>query len=125
MEKRTNLALALVFSVMLMDVIGFTILVPIAPYIVQRYSNDALMVTLLNAIYAGAQFVAAPILGKLSDRLGRRPVLLLSVLGSAIGYFIFGVGGALWILFLSRLIDGITAGNRSTAVAFIVDLSTP
>jgi DHA1 family tetracycline resistance protein-like MFS transporter len=55
--------------------------------------------------------------GKISDRIGRRPVLLASVFGSAIGYFIFGVGGALWVLFLARLIDGITGGNISTASA--------
>jgi MFS family permease len=96
-------ALGLIFAIMLMDVIGFSILIPIAPYIVGRYSDDALMVTMLAAIYAGAQFVAAPILGKLSDRLGRRPVLLVSVAGSAFGYFLFGIGGALWVLFLSRL----------------------
>ena len=72
-----------------------SIIFPVAPYIVQRYSNDALMVTMLTVIYAGAQFVAAPALGKISDRVGRRPMLLLCVLDSAVGYFIFGIGGAL------------------------------
>jgi DHA1 family tetracycline resistance protein-like MFS transporter len=76
-------------------------------------------------IYAGAQFLAAPALGKISDRLGRRRVLLTCVLGSAIGYFIFGFAGALWVLFLSRLIDGITGGNISTASAYIIDVSKP
>jgi DHA1 family tetracycline resistance protein-like MFS transporter len=64
-------------------------------------------------------------LGKLSDRLGRRPVLLACVLGSAIGYFIFGIGGALWVLFLSRLIDGFTGGNISTASAYLADVPPP
>lgn len=114
-----------IFFIMLMDVVGLTILMPVAPYIVQRYSGDALMVTLLSAIYAAAQFVAAPFLGKLSDRVGRRPVLLACVFGSAIGYFMFGIGGALWILFVSRLIDGFTGGNMSTAAAYIVDISKP
>jgi DHA1 family tetracycline resistance protein-like MFS transporter len=110
---------------MLMDIVGMSIIFPVAPYIVQRYSSDALMVTMLTVIYAGAQFFAAPALGKISDRVGRRPVLLVSVFGSAIGYFIFGIGGALWILFLSRLIDGITGGNISTASAYIIDVSKP
>src|SRR5512147_223012 len=110
---------------MLMDVVGMSIMFPVAPYIVQRSSNEALMVTMLTVIYAGAQFFAAPALGKISDRLGRRPVLLISVFGSAIGYFIFGVGGALWVLFLARLIDGITGGNISTASAYIIDVSKP
>jgi multidrug resistance protein len=83
------------------------------------------MVTMLTVIYAAAQFIAAPALGKISDRVGRRPVLLVSVFGSAVGYFIFGIGGALWVLFLSRLIDGITGGNLSTAAAYIADVSKP
>ncbi len=122
-QHTTKRALSLIFFIMLMDVIGMSLLFPVAPYIVQRYSNDALMVTMLTVIYAGAQFFAAPALGKVSDRVGRRPVLLICVLGSAIGYFIFGIGGALWVLFLSRLIDGITGGNISTASAYIIDVS--
>ncbi|HVN55673.1 MAG TPA: MFS transporter [Anaerolineaceae bacterium] len=118
-------SLGLIFFVMLMDIIGISILMPIAPYIVSRYSGNASMVTLLTVIYAAAQFFSAPILGKISDRVGRRPVLLGCVFGSAVGYFIFGIGGALWVLLLSRLIDGITGGNLSTASAYIVDLSKP
>ncbi len=124
-QKTTKRALGLIFFIMLMDIVGLSILMPVAPYIVRRYSNDAVMVTLLSVIYAAAQFAAAPFLGKLSDRVGRRPVLLACVLGSAIGYFIFGIGGALWVLFLARLIDGITGGNMSTAAAYIIDVSRP
>jgi DHA1 family tetracycline resistance protein-like MFS transporter len=120
-----RVALSLIFFIMLMDVIGISILYPVAAYIVQEYSSRALMVTLLGVIYSAAQFLAAPALGKLSDRYGRRPVLLVSLFGSAIGYLIFGLGGALWILFLSRLIDGITGGNMSTASAYIADVSEP
>lgn len=121
----TRAALGLVFGILLLDVVGITILYPIAPYIVRRYSADALTLTLLNALYAAAQFLAAPLLGKLGDRYGRRPVLLASLGGSALGYVLFGLGGALWVLFLSRLIDGITAGNQSVAAAYIADISTP
>src|SRR5215208_2383664 len=124
-QQTTKRVLRLIFFIMLMDIVGMSIIFPVAPYIVQRYSGDALMVTMLTVIYAGAQFFAAPALGKISDRVGRRPVLLASVFGSAIGYFIFGIGGALWVLFLSRLIDGITGGNISTASAYIVDVSKP
>jgi len=118
-------ALTLIFVIMLMDIVGLSILFPVAPFIVSRYSHDAINVTLLTVIYAAAQFISAPILGKLSDRVGRKPVLLLSVFGSAIGFFVFGIGGALWVLFLARLIDGITAGNLSTASAYIADISKP
>jgi len=118
-------ALAVIFLIMLMDVVGISILYPVAPYLVKRYSNEALMVTMLTVIYAAAQFFAAPVLGKMGDHYGRRPVLLVSVFGSAIGYVIFGIGGALWVLFLSRLVGGITAGNMSTASAYIADVSKP
>ena len=118
-------ALGFIFSVVLLDVIGFALLMPVQAYIVRQYSDEALMVAMIPVLYAGAQFFAAPLLGKLSDRYGRRPVLLISILGSAIGYFLFGIGGALWVLFLSRLIDGFTAGNASTASAYIADVTPP
>lgn len=121
----SRLALSLIFGIMLLDVLGNSILYPIAAYIVRQYSSQALMVTLLSVIYSAAQFLAAPALGKLSDRLGRRPVLLVSLLGSALGYLMFGFGGTLWVLMLSRLVDGITGGNMSTASAYIVDMSEP
>jgi MFS transporter, DHA1 family, tetracycline resistance protein len=124
-EQPANAALALIFAILLLDVIGISMLYPIAAYLVLRYSSDAFMVTLLTVIYAAAQFVAAPLLGKLGDIYGRRPVLLISLAGSAAGYIILGVGGALWILFVSRLIDGITAGNQSVAAAYIADVSAP
>ena len=110
---------------MLMDIVGLSVLLPVAPYIVGRYSSEALMVTMVTVIYAAAQFFAAPLMGKLGDRYGRRPVLLVSLVGQAAGYAMFGIGGALWVLFLGRLIGGITGGNLSTATAYIADVSKP
>ena len=118
-------ALAFIFIVALLDIIGMTIFMPVLAFVVRQYSDEALAVTMMSVIYAAAQFVAAPILGKLSDRHGRRPVLLISILGSSVGYFLFGIGGALWVLFLSRFIDGITGGNISTASAYIADVTPP
>jgi multidrug resistance protein len=121
----TKGALGLIFSIMLMDIIGITILSPVAPYIVQKYSSEALMVTMVTILYAVGQFVAAPLMGKLGDRYGRRPVLLISLVGQGLGYIVFGIGGGLWVLFLGRLIGGITGGNLSTATAYIADVSKP
>ncbi|MBN1372633.1 MAG: MFS transporter [Anaerolineaceae bacterium] len=121
----TRRSLALIFIVLLMDVIGITILGPVAPYIVKRYSDAAIMVSMITVIYTGAQFFAAPLLGKLGDRYGRRPVLLISLIGQAAGYLVFGIGGSLAVLFLGRLIGGITGGNMSTASAYIADVSKP
>jgi MFS transporter, DHA1 family, tetracycline resistance protein len=121
----TRRSLALIFLILLMDVIGITILGPVAPYIVQRFSDQAIMVSMITVIYAAAQFFAAPMLGKLGDRHGRRPVLLISLVGQAAGYIVFGLGGSLVVLFLGRLIGGITGGNMSTASAYIADVSKP
>lgn len=123
--KKTKAALSLIFVIMLMDVIGITLISPVAPYLVQEFSGEALMVTMLTVLYAGGQFIAAPMIGKLGDRYGRRPVLLISLIGQGIGYLIFGIGGSLWILFLGRIIGGITGGNLSTASAYIADVSKP
>jgi len=118
-------SLGLIFFVMLMDVIGITVLSPVAPQIVLQYSDQALMVAMIPMIYAAGQFLSTPILGKFGDRFGRRPILLISLFGQAVGYFIFGLGGALWVLLLGRLIGGITGGNLSTASAYIADVSKP
>lgn len=118
-------SLGLIFFIMLMDIIGITILSPVAPQIIMRYSTSALMVNMVPVIYSIGQFIATPFIGKLGDRFGRRPVLLVSLLGQALGYFIFAWGGSLTILFLGRLVGGITGGNLSTASAYIADVSKP
>ncbi|HEX9025307.1 MAG TPA: MFS transporter [Clostridium sp.] len=109
--------------------IGFTIIAPVVPFLVQPYTSNpgeqAIVVTLLTSVYAVCVFFAAPGLGALSDRYGRRPVLLVCLLGSAIGYLIFGIGGALWILFAGRIIDGITGGTISTIFAYFADIIPP
>lgn len=118
-------ALTFIFITVFIDLLGVGILIPIAPFIVRQFNTDALAVAMLSASYSLFQFAAAPLLGWFSDRYGRRPVLLISLLGTAIGYFIFGAAGALWLLFLSRVIDGITGGNISIAQAFIADVTPP
>ncbi|AGF56129.1 DHA1 family tetracycline resistance protein-like MFS transporter [Clostridium saccharoperbutylacetonicum] len=109
--------------------IGFSIITPVIPFLVQPYvSNEgeqAIVVTLLMSVYAICVFFAAPALGALSDKYGRRPVLIVCLLGSAIGYLVFGIGGALWILFAGRIIEGVTGGDISTIFAYFGDIIPP
>ena len=107
---------------------GFGIISPVMPFIVQRYvgtNNLALAVGWLTSVYAVCQLIAAPALGKLSDRYGRRPLLLICLLGSAAGYALLGLGGALWMLLLGRIIDGLTGGNFSILFAYVADITEP
>ncbi|WP_438432694.1 MFS transporter [Gorillibacterium sp. sgz500922] len=109
--------------------IGFSIIAPVVPFLVQPYTGNpaqqATMVTLLTSVYAVCVFFAAPVLGALSDRYGRRPLLLVCLLGSATGYFVFGIGGALWVLFAGRILEGITGGSIGTIFAYFADIIPP
>lgn len=118
-------ALTFIFVTILLDIMGAGILMPVVPYLVRPFRTDALTIGMLALTFSVAQFFAAPVLGAMSDRYGRRPILVFSVFGSAIGYALFGIGGALWMFFLSRLIDGFTGGNLTAAQAYIADVSTP
>ena len=118
-------ALTFIFVTILLDIMGAGILMPVVPYLVRPFRTDALTIGMLALTFSVAQFFAAPVLGAMSDRYGRRPILVFSVFGSAIGYTLFGIGGALWMFFLSRLIDGFTGGNLTAAQAYIADVSTP
>jgi DHA1 family tetracycline resistance protein-like MFS transporter len=122
-------ALLLIFSIAFLNTTGMTIIMPVAPFLTQRYVHGvaevAVWVGVLTSAYALCAFLAAPALGALSDRIGRKPVLIASVVGSAIGFVVFGIGGSLWILLLGRIIDGLTGGNISTIYAYLADITPP
>jgi DHA1 family tetracycline resistance protein-like MFS transporter len=127
-------ALGIIFLIVLIDLMGFGIIIPLLPFYVQDPSYNPMKVTLLFSIYSICQFIGAPILGAISDRKGRKPVLAFSQLGSAVGYVLLGLatqvqwkwaGMLLFLVYLSRIIDGFTGGNISTAQAYISDVTTP
>lgn len=120
-------ALVFGFTSVFLIGLGLTIVNPVIPFMVEQYTKNtqqqATTVTLLSAIYAFSMFLAAPMLGALSDRFGRKIILISSLFGSAIGYYLFGFGGALWILFLGRIIEGLTSGEISAILAYFADLT--
>ncbi len=136
-----NNRLLTIFLIVFVDLLGFSLILPLLPYYAEQYGANDIIVGLLTASYAAAQFVGAPLLGRLSDQYGRRPILLVSIAGTILGFVLLALaeplgmalGGAfiaantavLSILFVSRILDGLTGGNISVAQAYISDISTP
>jgi DHA1 family tetracycline resistance protein-like MFS transporter len=136
-----NSRLFTIFIIVFVDLLGFSLILPLLPYYAETYGATQLIIGLLVASYAAAQLVGAPLLGRLSDRYGRRPVLLLSVAGTLVGFLLLGLAEPLGkflsslfapqsanfiivlILFLSRIIDGLTGGNITVAQAYITDVT--
>jgi DHA1 family tetracycline resistance protein-like MFS transporter len=114
-----------IFLIVSVDVLGLTIILPLLPFYAEHYGASPAVVGLLVSLYALCQLVAGPMLGRLSDHMGRRPLLLVSQVGTFIGFIILAYAHALWVIFLSRAIDGITAGNLSLAQAYISDVTKP
>jgi MFS transporter, DHA1 family, tetracycline resistance protein len=118
----------MLFSVILVvfiDLLGFSLILPLLPYYAKSFGANGFVTGLLVASYAAMQLIGAPLLGRLSDRYGRRPILLVSIFGTFIGFLLLGFATTLWMLFASRLIDGITGGNISIAQAYISDVTDP
>ncbi len=137
MAKRRS-PLVIIFITIFIDLVGFGIVIPVLPLYAERYHASETVIGLMLASYSMMQFVFAPILGRLSDRVGRRPVLLVSLLGTSLGFLLmgfahripfgvalFGLSPVVVWLFLARIIDGISGGNISTAQAYIADVTPP
>jgi DHA1 family tetracycline resistance protein-like MFS transporter len=128
-KARASLPLIIMLTITFLSTISMTIVLPVLPFIVQSHLHDtrsvALWVGVLVTVFSACAFFSAPLLGALSDRIGRKPVLVVSLLGSAVGYVLFGVAGGLAVLVLSRIIDGVTAGDRPVVMAYLADITPP
>lgn len=113
------------FLIVFVDLVGFGLVIPLLPYYAVRYGASPQQVTILLAVYSLVQLVAAPLWGRLSDRIGRRPVLMASLIASAAAYLWLGFANALWMLFAARALAGAGAGNIAAAQAYIADVTTP
>ncbi|HEY0912880.1 MAG TPA: TCR/Tet family MFS transporter [Bradyrhizobium sp.] len=122
-----NRPLIVIFATIILDAVGIGLIFPILPSLLQDVThaeNVAPYIGIMTALYAVMQFVFAPVLGSLSDRLGRRPVLLISLAGAAINYLLLAFAPNLWMLLLGRAIAGLTSANISVATAYITDISS-
>jgi MFS family permease len=120
----SKLPLLLIFLTVFIDLVGFGIIIPILPTFAEKFGADGLGVGLLLMSYSLMQFIFTPIWGRLSDNIGRRPVLLISLTASAIGYLIWGFAGSLSMLFVSRIVAGFGNANIAVAQAYIADITT-
>jgi DHA1 family tetracycline resistance protein-like MFS transporter len=112
-----------IWTTVALDLIGFGIIVPILGRYAERFGASGLTVGLLFASYSLAQLLFAPLLGRLSDRIGRKPVIVISLIGTAVGSFVTGAAGVLWLLFAGRIVDGASGGSLSVAQAAVADLA--
>ena len=118
--------LVVIFVTVFIDLVGFGIVIPVLPFYAEgtEFNVSPRTVGFLFASYSIMQLIFSPILGRLSDKYGRRPVLFLSIIGTGIGFLLLGFAQTVWMLFAGRILDGITGGNISTAQAYIADITT-
>jgi MFS transporter, DHA1 family, tetracycline resistance protein len=122
---RPHAPLLPIFLIVLVDVFGFTLVIPLLSIYAERFRASPLEATLLVSSYAACGLVSGPLLGRISDSVGRKPMLLVSQVGTFIGFIVMARAGSLWMLYLARVIDGATAGNLSLAQAYISDNTAP
>jgi MFS transporter, DHA1 family, tetracycline resistance protein len=113
------------FVVSMIDVLGFGVLIPLVPYIAHRYGAGPSLTTAILGSYSLCQLIAAPLWGRLSDRFGRRPILMSSLIGACLSYVILAFANSLWMVLAARMLAGFMAGNLAAAFAYASDISTP
>lgn len=113
----------LIFFTVFIDILGIGIIIPVLPFYVESFGVGAFTVTALLAVYSLFSFFSSPLLGSLSDRIGRRPVLIISIISSAIGWLLFAAAHNVVWLFIGRIIDGLAAGNLTAAQSCLVDIA--
>jgi MFS family permease len=116
-------ALLPIFLIVLVDILGMTIILPLLPFYAEEFGASPRTIGLLIATFAACQLVSGPLLGQLADQMGRKPLLLVSQVGTSIGFLVLGGATSLWMVFVSRAIDGMTAGNLSLAQAYVSDVT--
>ena len=114
-----------IFLIVAVDVLGLTIMIPLLPFYAEKLGATPTEVGLLIGVYAACQLISGPLLGRASDFTGRKPLLIVSQIGTFIGFLVLAFAPSLWVVFIARVIDGSTAGNLSLAQAYISDVTRP
>jgi len=121
---RNKPGLLIVFLVIVLDLVGFGIMVPILAYYAVQLGGGAELATLCMALYPIGMFISTPILGRLSDYYGRKPILMISMVGAIFGYLLLGFAQSLWLVALSRFVAGLMSGNIAAAQAYVTDVTS-
>src|SRR6476660_2463852 len=117
--------LLVIFLTIFVNLIGFGIIIPLLPFYAETFGASPIVIGLLFAIFSICQLVAAPVLGDWSDRYGRRPVLIFSLVGTVISFVLLALAHSITMLFIARIVDGLSGGNISTARAYVADVTEP
>jgi DHA1 family tetracycline resistance protein-like MFS transporter len=120
-----NKALIPILGITLVDVLGFTMLIPILPFYAEHYGASPVAIGLIYSTVALCALIASPFWGRLSDRIGRKGVLLAAQIASAAGFLLLGIGGALWVIYVARAIEGLGGGGLGITQAYVSDVTTP
>ena len=118
-------ALLTLFAIVFIDILGYTLVLPLLPFYAEQLGASPFAVGSIVAVFGLCQLISGPILGRLSDRFGRKPILIISQIGTCLGFVMLAQANILWMVFLARIVDGITAGNIVVAQAYVADTTTP
>ncbi len=123
MSKELKRQLALIFGFVFIDLLGYSLILPLLPYYAANFGASVAVIGLLGTVNAIGQLIAAPVIGRLSDRYGRRPLLIVAIIGTVVAFLMLGFAKTLFLVFASRIVDGLLGGNTALARAYITDVT--
>ena len=124
-KEKLDKRILIIFLIIFTEVLGFSMVAPVIPFLALSLGLNVLQIGLILSIFSFCQFFASPVTGKLSDRYGRKPLLIVSQISTFIGFILLGLANEVWILILARLVDGLLGSNMTVSQAYISDVTEP